>query len=275
VNPGVYHLPAEQYHADPVPGGSLSSTGARTILKSPARFRYDQLHPRATTKAFDLGHAAHKLVLGIGPTTVRIDAETWNTKAVKAEVAAVRADGGIPLKPDEWTAVHKMAEAILLHPLASRLLNPDGGVAEQVLVWQDFDTGMWRRSMLDYRRGRIIVDYKTAESASPAAFAKSAASYGYHQQDPYYRDGVTALNLADDPPVFLFIVQEKAPPYLVAVYDLADDDVQLGRQCNRMALERYRDCTESGIWPGYPADTIKTISLPRYAVRQQEEVLYA
>lgn len=32
TEPGVYDLPAEVYHADPVEGGSLSSTGARKLL---------------------------------------------------------------------------------------------------------------------------------------------------------------------------------------------------------------------------------------------------
>jgi len=33
--PGLYDLPEHIYHADPVPGGSLSSTGARRLLGEP------------------------------------------------------------------------------------------------------------------------------------------------------------------------------------------------------------------------------------------------
>ncbi len=33
---GVYDIPADVYHADPVEGGSLSSTGARTLASSAA-----------------------------------------------------------------------------------------------------------------------------------------------------------------------------------------------------------------------------------------------
>lgn len=267
--PGTYDISADEYHADPVEGGSLSSTGARTILDSPARFRWQQQYPSPSTKAFDLGHAAHRLVLGAGPELVRIDATVWNTKAVKEEVAAVRAAGAVPLKPDEHDAVHCMAAAIRAHPLARRLFDPAGGIPEQVLVWCDTETAVYRRAMLDWRRGRVIVDYKTTVSASPAAFSKSVANFGYHQQDPYYRDGVTALGLAEDP-AFLFVVQEKEPPYLVAVYDLDDEALRIGRDRNRLALERYRDCTASGIWPGYSAD-ITTVALPRWAERQHEE----
>ncbi len=33
--PGVYVIPADDYHADPVPGGSISASGARRILPRP------------------------------------------------------------------------------------------------------------------------------------------------------------------------------------------------------------------------------------------------
>jgi hypothetical protein len=39
------------------------------------------------------------------------------------------------------------------------------------------------------------------------------------------------------------------------------------------AIERYRDCTESGIWPAYTeADSIELIALPRWA-RGREDLL--
>lgn len=266
---GVYDIPADVYHGDPVAGGSLSSSGARRILESPARFRYEQDHPRRTTKAFDHGHAAHRVVLGAGPDYVRVERERWDTKAVKAEVADIRASGRVPLKPEDHSAVRAMAAAILTHPLARVLFDPDGGTPEQTLIWHDEATGVWRRAMLDWRRGRVIADYKTADSASPASFARSAANYGYHQQDAWYRDGVAALGL-DEEPAFVFVVQEKDPPYLVAVYDLDDEALRIGRERNRRALERYRDCSESGLWPGYSAD-IETIALPRWVGYQHDE----
>jgi len=267
--PGVYDISADVYHLDPVAGGTLSSSGARKLLECPARFRWDQQHPTPPTKTFEIGHAAHKMVLGAGPELVRINAAEWRTNAVKAEVEQARAEGKVPLRPLDYDAVHAMADAIRAHPLARVLFDPTGGQPEQTLVWRDEATGVWRRAMLDWRRERVIVDYKSAVSASKAAFTKAVANFGYHQQDTYYRDGVTALGLADDP-AFLFVVQEKDPPYLVAVYDIDDEDLRIGRERNRRALEMYRDCTASGIWPGYSTE-IETIALPAWARRQHEE----
>jgi hypothetical protein len=261
--PGAYDIPADVYHADPVPGGSLSSSGARKILDSPARYKYEREHAIHST-AFDIGHAAHKLVLGVGPETVVIDAQDWRTKAAKEARDEAYAAGYVPLLLADWRRVEAMAAAIQEHPLARAIFStPTGAHVEQTLIWRDGDTGVWRRAMLDWRRERIVVDFKTAVSASPASFAKSVANFGYHQQDAWYRDGVAALGLANDP-AFLFVVQEKEPPYLVAVYDLDDEALRVGRERNRRALERYRDCVESGVWPGYSTD-IETITLPRWA----------
>lgn len=260
---GCYDIPADQYHADPVPGGSLSSSGARKILDSPARYKYEREHAIHST-AFDIGHAAHKLVLGVGPETVVVDAPDWRTKAAKEARDEAYAVGYVPLLMADWRRVEAMAAAIQEHPLTRAIFStPTGAHVEQTLIWRDGDTGVWRRAMLDWRRERIVVDFKTAVSASPASFAKSVANYGYHQQDAWYRDGVAALGLANDP-AFLFVVQEKEPPYLVAVYDLDDEALRVGRERNRRALERYRDCVESGVWPGYSTD-IETITLPRWA----------
>ncbi|MBQ1118480.1 hypothetical protein KBY56_37870, partial [Streptomyces sp. C3-3] len=75
-------MPAEAYHAD---RGSISSTGLRKILAPgcPAQLRYDLDHPQPHKKEFDLGHAAHLLVLGEGPELEVIDAPDWKKVATR------------------------------------------------------------------------------------------------------------------------------------------------------------------------------------------------
>ena len=272
---GVYpDMPDVEYHLDPVPGGSLSSTGARRILDCPAKFRYEQDHP-VYKQVFDFGSAAHKLVLGTGPELVVIDAEDWRTKAAREARDEARAFGKSPVLTHEYEQVKAMAAEIRWHPLAGRLFNPADGQAEVSLFWVDAEYPVWRRARLDWlrpgteTRRALIIDYKSADSASPDAFAKSAANLGYHQQDAFYGDGVRALGLDDDPG-FLFVVQEKTPPYLVTVCELTGVAREVGRQRNRRAIERFRDCREAGIWPGY-SDGVEYISLPAWALRDLEE----
>ncbi|TQF07543.1 hypothetical protein E6W39_24435 [Kitasatospora acidiphila] len=279
TEPGIYEMTNEQYHADPVPGGSLSSTGARRLLAPgcPALFRHEQLHGQKPRKVFDLGTAAHGLVLGTGPELVRIDADEWRTAKVKAEVAAARERGAIPLKPAEFEQVHRMAAAIRQHPVASALFSEDSGRPEQSLFWVDQATGVWRRARLDWLptlgHGRLIIpDYKSCVSAAPESIAKSVLNYGYHQQDPWYVDAVRALGLGDDSTTFVFVFQEKTPPYLVNVVQLDQATRRIGRQRNRKALSIYRECLASDHWPGY-SDQVEIVSLPAWAQdRQMQEI---
>ncbi|MGW9371134.1 PD-(D/E)XK nuclease-like domain-containing protein [Streptomyces xanthophaeus] len=279
--PGIYDMSAEEYHADKaVPGGSLSSSGARRLLPPgcPALYRWEQDHPQPAKKTFDFGHAAHKEVLGEGPELVVVDAPLWNTDAIRSEVAAIREDGGIPLKQAEFDQVQAMAAAIRQHPLASALLDPSTGQAEASLFTQDPATGVWMRARPDWLPHRtagrtVLSDYKTANDASNEGFTKSIQSFGYYQQSPWYIDVAAALELASDDAEFLFIAQEKNPPYLVNVIGLDAEWMRRGRARNRAALEKYAECTSTGIWPGY-GDEPNYLSQPTWAdIRDTEEYL--
>lgn len=275
TEPGVYQLTAEVYHADPVPqslGGSLSASGAKKLLppNCPAIFDYERHHGRPPKAAFDFGHAAHAHVLGIGEEIVAVDAPDWRTKAAREAKEAAYAEGKVPLLVDDVQVVMDMAAAIRAHPIAAALLNPENGKPEQALFRQD-EQGVWLRSMLDWLPnsgpGRMIVaDYKTTVSAAPSEFAKAAAKFHYHQQDAWYRDMVTSLGLTDDV-AFVFVVQEKTPPYLVTVVELDDMAVRIGRELNQEAIGIYAACQSSGVWPGYSED-VELIALPTWATYQ-------
>lgn len=271
--PGVCDLPEDVYHADPVPGGSLSSTGARRILPPgcPALFDHERREGRPDTSVFEFGRAAHSLVLGVGAELVLVDRDRWDTNAVKAEVAAIRAAGKIPLKCKDLDTVHAMAAALRAHPLVGKMFQPGNAVTERCLFWRDPATGVVKRARCDWLphplapRHAIVVDYKTCDSADPDAVARSMYRWGYHQQADWYQEGVTATGAADSA-AFLLICQEKTPPYLVTVAQPSDSALRVGRARNRRAVEIYRDCTESGIWPGYtPGRDVVVVDLPAYA----------
>lgn len=268
-------LPNSEYHADKT---SLSSSGARKLLppSTPAKFRHEQDNPPAATKTFDYGNAAHKLVLGNGPELVVVDHDTWSTKVAKAEVAEARARGGIPLKQHELDMVKAMAAAIRQHPLAAALLDPDHGVPEQSGFWLDGPTGIRRRVRFDWlpaaRSGRLIIpDYKTADDASDEAMQKSIAKYGYNQQAAWYEEAAQALDLGGLDTELLLIAQEKKPPYLVNVIGFDFFSREIGRAKNRVAIEKFAECTATGIWPGY-GDEPNYLALPGWAENHDKEI---
>jgi hypothetical protein len=271
TEPGVYDgLPERIYHGDPVPGGSLSSTGARKLLppSCPARFRYEQDHPAAPTGDMEFGTIAHKTVLGSGPEIVLVDAKDWRTTAARDAAKAAREAGQVPLLLHEFDQVENMAAALREHPVAATLFNPEYGKAEQSLFWQDEDTGVWRRARLDWlpdpATGRLIIaDYKTCAAADRESVRKSVARYGYDQQADFY---TTAAARFFGPDVaFVFVFQEKTPPYLVCIYQLDSEWMAAGHEKNRRAIEIYHECRETGVWPGY-ADDVQLIQPPPWSL---------
>jgi hypothetical protein len=225
---------------------------------------------------FDFGSAAHKEVLGTGPEIVKVNADNWRTKYAQQAKKAAHAAGKLPLLRDQYKHVMEMADAIRRHPIASAVLQPEGGIPEASIFWVDQESGVWRRARLDVLPARgvgrlIIGEYKSALSADPDKWAKSAADYGYHMQASWYRAGAVALDLGADP-VVLFIVQEKTPPYLVSPIQLDTVAMRIGETLNRRAISIYAECTASGYWPGYTDDVAHT-TLPRWYERDHLEDL--
>jgi len=270
--PGVYTMTADAYHGDPVPAGSLSSTGARRILPPgcPALYRWEADNGGEHKPEFDFGHAAHREVLGIGEPLAIVDAKDWRTTAAQAERDAAYAAGAVPLLAKDYEQVKAMAAALRGDPMCAALLNPEHGTAEQSMFWVDDEFEVWRRVRLDwftYRPRPVVVDYKTTSGGlDDDSIRRTVHRYGYHQQAPFYLDALPALGVTAGA-AFVFLFQQKTPPYMVRAVQLDDDALALGRDRNRAALARFRDCQQSGVWPGYSTDS-DVIGLPRYAEAQ-------
>ena len=65
-------LPEEDYFTNP----RLSQSQAKTLLANPARYKYELTAPREERATFDVGHAAHTLILGTGAPLAVIDVDT-------------------------------------------------------------------------------------------------------------------------------------------------------------------------------------------------------
>lgn len=259
----IYNLDERLYHGHQ---GSLSHSGAKLILQAPAKFLYRQTHPEHKD-VFDFGSAAHKLALGEGPMIVEIEADSWRTKAAGEQRDAARAAGKIPLLSKDLRKVEDMADVLTKHRRAVDLLT--GGRSEVSAFAVDEPTGVLRRARIDHLHDDLAVDYKSTVCCDPQVFARSAvAQFGYHSQAAWYLDLLRDLDL----PIrgFLFVAQEKEPPYLVECMEIALPAVEIGRERNRRALQMFRDCTASGLWPGYNSDdTITPIDVPTWAYYEE------
>jgi hypothetical protein len=160
-----------------------------------------------------------------------------------------------------------MAVALQKHPTALGFLR-NAGEPEKSLFTVDAETGVWLRGKLDHyptpddEHRPVLVDYKTTTDANPARFGKALAAYAYHSQAAWYLDLYARVTGRDDAG-FVFVVQEKDPPYLVSVVEPDAYALAVGATENRAAIDLYVQCMTDDEWPGYSLD-VELVTLPRY-----------
>jgi hypothetical protein len=261
--PGIYPgVTNADYHRDP----ALGSTSLKTLAtRTPAHYQHELTHPKFSD-AFTLGTAAHSLILeGDRSSIVVVEADSWMTKAAKEAKAEALAEGKQPLLTKEWKQVMDMSHAVMSHPFARGLFT--GHKAEQSVFWEE--DGLMLKCRPDAWQPGALIDLKTARSADPNDFGKTAHEFGYHQSAAHYIDGVKAATGEELP--FHFVLVEKTEPYLVSVVELDVEAINIGRHLNDRAKRIYRECVESNTWPGYPNADL--ISLPMWAIYQAEDLL--
>lgn len=259
----VYTLPNADYHAHP----AISKSGLDRINQSPAHYRAWLTEPRKETPALALGSAAHAYILerdsffdryAVAPDG--IDRRTKDGKAQWAEFEA-QANGKTVIKAEDLQQIDRMAASVLAHESARELLSE--GRAEVSAFGNLWDVDVKCRP--DWlREDGLVVDLKTTQSAHPDSFAKSIANYSYHRQASFYSDILRSEGI--DVKAFIFIAVESLPPYSVAVYELDDDAIELGREETFRLLEIYSECLKSNNWPAY-SSKIEKISLPLWRIK--------
>lgn len=267
---GIVHgLDERLYHA----GDELSSTGARQILDSPARFQYNRTHPQPRKDAFDVGTCVHTKVLGAGAEIEVFDYDSWRTAAAKADRDWARSQGKVPMLKSEMAPIDAMAEAVLAHPTA-RILFEQNGLAEASVFSTDAETGVRQRARFDFlpsldQPNPIAVDLKTSsKKVDTRGFERTVLEFQYDVQDAFYDDTLHAATGARIPMVFVAV--EVAPPHLVAIHQLDVKWREMGHDKAKRAREVFAACTASGVWAGYPT-AVQLSSPPVFAVYQHEE----
>ena len=269
------------YHGGLVrtPGPQTSQSALKLLIEpsTPREFQWRLLNPEGPKRAFDVGRAAHTLVLGAGDPFIAcpgdllsIDGRMITTRA-KDWAIDQRAAGRTPLTPTDYDAVHRMADAILAHSRAAELFT-DPARRPEVSAFCEIVPGLWLRSRFDLLGGELV-DFKTAADPHPDAFRRSAWSYGYHVQDVAYRRAWTAVTGEQADPM-TFVVVGKEPPHLVGIYDLGEEFDQAGRDqldaalsTYLLQLDRYGPPDAEGVfWDGLPQETT-TLAPPPWVLR--------
>ena len=246
-----------EYHADP----AISASHLSVVTASPYHYwkRYldPQRPPSTSTAAMRLGSLVHCAVLEPYELGARYSTcASRTTKAGKEQAAELAAAGIEAVTNGDMELALAMSDAVRSHPMAMILLS--AGKAEQSFWWDDAATGLRCKCRPDWYDGTTIVDLKTTIDASPVGFAKSVASYKYHQQACHYMAGLNAER-------FIFIAVEKSYPYGVGVYQLDAAAMAAGEALRRQNLQTIADCRAINEWPGYSTG-LQPLSLPNWAL---------
>jgi hypothetical protein len=278
------------YHGDCCDGPSLSHGGAHAIMRTcPALYfedsPYNPKHVSEDEKKFDLGTAAHALLLEPERMEGAVHIVRGRTKDGKPSAGYTSQDAKdqrdwainnkkIPLLPEQWESVQAMRDALHRHPIAGHAF--ENGVSERSYFWRDPEFGVWLKCRPDYlyNDGSTVLHYKTTgRAASPPDMQKILWDMGWHSTVPWYLDGIEAVT-GKRPANSFFIVQETEPPYLVSVTRIKPSAVAWGHKANRKAVSIFANCLKTKEWYGYrepgslDRDTVFTISMPQWAEYQ-------
>ena len=176
------------------------------------------------------------------------------TKAGKEEWAAFVAEneGKTVISREDYDQIFAMKIQLMKSDKVLELLH---GEHEKTYVWKDEETGEECKIRLDCLTkwdGRpVIVDYKTVSSCEDGVFERECRRYGYKIQAGMYTEGLAVATDFMTDAGFMFICQEKTPPYAVRIYQCDPGFIEQGNRQFHELLRYYHQCRESGEWPGY------------------------
>lgn len=281
---GIHKISSEEYYADPCIKPSLSRSILNRLLKSPIKAWYQ--HPRLNPDCkeddgggkFDIGSAAHSILLEGTDNVEIIEAENWRTKAAKEKRDEAREQGKTPLLESQYNQTILMVMAAEKQILACSDLGikslKDGGGSELTFIWSETDA-VERKS---YHRIRpdwmsddrtLTIDYKTTgTSADPNDYLMHIFKMGYDIQEAYYRRGTKAVTAIDSK--FVFIVQETEEPYLCSFIGLSPEYQNMGHEKVEQGIFMWNQCMKSNNWPGYP-NKVAWVDPPPWALVSWEQ----
>lgn len=249
------------YQDDALGARPSLNAGICKILCSRSPLHAWTLHPRLnphferdSDPKYDVGTAAHALLLEGRDAVFIVGALDWRTADAKAMREEARAEGKIPLLSAQWQEVQRMCEAVReqLDALDVDPVPLTDGKPEQTLVWEE--QGILCRARLDWLRDdrAAIDDLKTTSaSANPEAWTRRTLwDMGADIQAAFYLRGLAALG--EKVRDFRWIVVETYPPYALSVVSLTPQAFELADAKVEYALNLWKRCLEADDWPGYP-----------------------
>lgn len=264
----VRGLDEREYHSDLT---TLSASGAKVLLgKRP---------PSEDSDAILFGRLVHTVILephkldtyavlnadviGLTVKGERSD-NPKATKAWKDAVFEAKRDGLIVIDGATLAHAQALADAVVAHPEAGRLLA--AASEHEVSAYAEHPSGAMVRARFDLVMPTGIVDIKTCRDADPERFDRVIDALGYHISAANYIDIARANGLTVDEYVLACVEKDPTPggDYRVAVMEIHPDAIDRGRELMAEACSRWLALGKRIDLPSY-GDHRHVVDLPPYA----------
>jgi hypothetical protein len=189
---------------------------------------------REETLPMIFGRAYHIAMLEPNDFNKKVKVCYGSTRATKVfkEFKKENKDCSTIILEKEYDKIMAMQDKLFQYSEIKSLLSLDGE-REIANAWQDDDIGVYCKAKADYKNKNVLIDLKTTMDSSIQSFGVSCRKYGYDRQASFYLDGFNCN-------IFIFIVQEKEPPYNVSVFTAGKDFIEQGRDEYKYLLDVYR-----------------------------------
>ena len=292
TEPGFYAIHLDVHHSQPCDGPSVTSGVLRKMeLGTPADvWAFSKLNPdrweQNETPALRLGRAMAAYIEGGEEGLLRefnLLPENKPRKPTPAQIAAykegrasdkalesirfwqaVEEDGRDIITKAEFDTFVDMGKVLVKDPAAAAAL---GGIPEITMAWKDELTDLWCLARPDQVSfSGMLSDYKKVSTQgrpfNHRLVDQRITQHGYQLQMAFAAEGFFQLT-GEWPDQVGLVFQMDQPPYFVILRAIDEEDLSIGKFRNHEALYRFRECLDSGYWPG-PGDDVGSYQRPEW-----------
>jgi hypothetical protein len=255
----------------------IGSGGLKEIKRSPLHYLTDITTEKEPTPVQKFGSAYHSLILT--PELFKKEYFIFNSderpepdktmasnlnKAWKAEIEATHSN---IISQEGVEVLQTMKERLFSDSYIKTLLSK--GLPEVSHYMENFEKARVKIRP-DYIKDNVIIDLKTCTDASTEDCTKNIASYDYHIQAAFYID--VAEKCDGKQRRFIWIFQEKEPPYDTNIIKASEQMLAVGRFEYEILIRQWLKSLEQKKWRGYSifADNeygITEVDLPAWKIK--------
>lgn len=236
--------------------------------RSMAHLKHAMDNPKESTPAMEKGTATHLAVFEPAEFEKNVAVYDGIRRGKAWDSFYENCAKSLILKPDEFSDVINMRDALRNHPRVREILDSKG-TGEMGVVWKDEESGLWCKGLVDRFCScwgySLIIDLKSCQDASASGFSKTVHQYNYHVKCAWYKDALECVSKCERR--FYWIAIESQQPHGIAIYEPDDDTIQEGRLIYRELLSKYKKCTCTSQWPSYDTE-VQSLRIPKYGFRK-------